>query len=362
MLKKIWVFVLFLLLVLSAASFALQFETANMVVIPEDKVIQDNLFVAGDKIYVAGTVKGDLLAFGGQLYISGDITGNVIAAGGEVNITGSAKNIFVSGGEVLVNGVVKQDLLVGGGDIYFGKNARVGRDLYVGSGSVNISGKVYRNLKVGAGSLVIAPTAKVKGTLDYSARYSNISKQAPILGEITTHAVPDYGERASNIMAGVVLTREIVGIITILLLGILAIVFLPNQVKLVTSTMTKEFWKSLGVGVLSLIVIPLIIFLLIVTLIGLPIGILLLIAYIFGIYITGIFTSVVIGQWIFKKIGKPGTSLIWALILGFIIFKVLGWVPIVGWIFSLIVFLWAFGALISTRFTTYKEAREKGIV
>jgi cytoskeletal protein CcmA (bactofilin family) len=361
MLKKIVLSLLFVF-VLVISSFALKFETGNMVVIPKDTVIQDNLLATGDKVYVAGTVKGDLLTFGGELYISGIVEGNVIAAGGEVNISGQAKNVFAGGGEVLINGVVKQDLLVGGGDIYITKNARVGRDVYAGSGSTNIAGKIFRNLKVGSGSLVMAPTAMVKGELDYSSRYVNISDKVMVLGDVTAHAVPDYGEQASTIFSRIVITREIVGVITILLLGILAIIFLPNQVKLVTSTMTKEFWKSVGWGILSLIVIPLIVILLFITLIGFPIGILLLIAYIFAIYIAGVFTSIVIGRWILKKIGKPDISLIWALFLGFLIYKVLSWVPFIGWVFTLIVFLWAFGALISTRFTTYKEAREKGVV
>jgi len=183
-----------------------------------------------------------------------------------------------------------------------------------------------------------------------------------VLGDVTAHAVPDYGEQASAIFSRIVITKEIIGVITILLLGILAIIFLPNQVKLVTSTMAKAFWKSVGWGILSLILIPLIIILLFITLIGFPIGILLLIAYIFAIYIAGIFSSVVIGHWILKKIGKPDISLIWALLIGFLVYKLLSWVPFVGWVFTLIVFLWAFGALVSTRFTSYKEAREKGIV
>jgi cytoskeletal protein CcmA (bactofilin family) len=362
MLKKILGLVLLLLLILSASSSALDLRTGQAIWVPKDKVIQDNLFAAGEKVNIAGTVKGDLMAFAGEIKISGNVEGNIIAAGGEITISGRANNVFIAGGEVMINGVVKRDLLIGGGNVHLSEISRVGRDAYLGCGSVDIAGKIYRNLKVGSGNLIIAAPALIKGELDYSARQSTVSRQAKIFGKVTARAVPEYEQQATKFFTGIAQIAFIVGILTILLLGILIIIFMPNQVKLVTSTMTKEFWKSVGWGILSLIAIPIVVILLFVSLIGFPLGALLLVAYVFGIYIAGIFTSIVIGQWLFKKIGKPDISLIWALIVGFIVFKLLTWIPFVGWLFGLVVFLWAFGALVSTRFVSYRAAREREVL
>ncbi len=345
-----------------SGAFALQLETGNVIEIAKGKVVNDNLLAAGEKIRIDGDIKGDLLAFGSEITITGNVDGNIITTGGEVMLSGNAKNVFAAGGKVTVNGVVKNDLLAGAGEMYVGKDSRIGRDLYIGAGSANIGGKIFRNTKIGVGNLIIDPAATIKGSLDYSVRYSHISDKASIVGKVTASTMPDYQDRVNEIFAGIVLTKEIVGTLTILLIGILAIIFMPNQVKLVNYTMTSQFWKSLGWGVLSILVIPLLIILLIITLIGIPLGMLLLAYYIFGVYIAGIFTSMVIGQWILSKISKAHLSLIWAFVIGFVIYKLLTWVPIVGWLFHLIVLLWAFGALARSRFETYKEAREKAVL
>ncbi|KPJ65056.1 hypothetical protein AMJ44_11160 [candidate division WOR-1 bacterium DG_54_3] len=346
MLKKILGGVLISLFLFSVSSWALDLRAGDVISIPKGEVINDNLLVAGDTINISGDINGDLMAFGSKITIQGDVQGNVFAAGERITL----------------DGVVKNDLFIGGNKVFLSDKSRVGKDVFLGCGTAHVSGKIYRDLKVGCGELTVAPSALVKGKLDYSAQKFDISDRAKMLGAITSHVRPDYEKDIAKVFTGVVITSQIIGFLTMLLLGILAIVFLPNQVKLVTSKMTGEFWKSLGWGILSLIVIPFIILLFFISVIGIPLGILLLVAYIFGMYITGIFISVVIGSWIFGKLGKPAISLIWALILGLILLKLIGWIPIVGWIVGLIFFLWAFGALVSTRFVYYKEAREKGIM
>lgn len=341
---------------------ALDFQTGKKIYVAKDQIIFDNFFAAGEKVHIAGRIMGDLIVFGGEVIITGQIDGNIITFGGDVKLSGKAQNIFASGGTVLVNGIVKRDLLIGGGEIYITKNSRVGRDAYIGGGSANVAGKIYRNLRVGTGTLVISPNALVKGEIDYSSRYSNVSNKAKILGKVSYHPMPDYQEQAQKVFAGIVLTREIVGVITILLLGILAIFFFPHQVKLIRVAMQRDFWKNFGIGILSIILIPIVVILLFVTLVGFPLGVLLLVAYIFGIYFTTIFASIYIGHWIFKKMGKPNIHNVWSLIVGYIVFKVITWVPLIGWLFGLIVFFWAFGTLVTTRFVTYKEARERGVL
>jgi hypothetical protein len=362
MIRKVLIFVLFLILTLSLTASALHVETGKKIYVAKDQIIFDNFFVAAEKVHIAGRVMGDLIVFGGEVIITGDVDGNIITAAGELRISGKANNIIGVGGEVLLSGVTKKDLLMGGGEIYISKNARIGRDAYLGSGSTNIAGSIFRNLRVGSGSIVVAPSSMIKGKIDYSSRYANISNQAKVLGSISAHEMPDYEKKASALFSGFLMTQQIIGIITMLLLGILIIVYLPNQVTMIAAAMKKEFLKSLGLGLLSLIVIPLLVIILFITLVGFPIGVLLLVAYIFGIYITTVFVSIVIGKWIFEKIKRPTMHPIVALFLGYLILKLLTWVPLIGWLFGLIVFLWAFGAIISTRFVTYKEAREKGVL
>ncbi|MFH1347367.1 MAG: polymer-forming cytoskeletal protein [Candidatus Margulisiibacteriota bacterium] len=362
MFKKVLGFTLLSVLLFSLPVSALTVKTGNDIVIDRETVINDNLFAAGENLTISGWIKGDLIAFGGEVTINGKVDGDIIAGGSNVTIAGKANNIFVGGGDVTIIGSTKNDLLAGCGQIYIDKNARIGKDAWLGCGNAKIAGRVMRDLKVGTGNMKILPNARIFGKLDYSADNFDVSDKAKIIGKTTSFARPDYGEQTSKVFGGIALTHMITSFLAIFVVGILIIVFLPNQVKMITSEMLGKFWKSLGWGIVSLIVIPLASILLCITLIGIPLGVILSLAYVFGIYIAGIFTSVVIGKAIFDRFGKTGINLIWALLAGLIILEMLAFIPLVGWFIKLVLFLWAFGALVSTRFTTYNEAREKGVL
>ncbi|MBU1026432.1 MAG: hypothetical protein KKA31_01755, partial [Candidatus Margulisbacteria bacterium] len=70
----------------------------------------------------------------------------------------------------------------------------------------------------------------------------------------------------------------------------------------------------------------------------------------------GIFASVVIGHSLLARLGRPNAALIWSFVIGLVILKLIGMVPFVGWLVSLVLFFWAFGAVISTRFGTQRLA------
>lgn len=362
MFRKVLGLALLSFFVLSLSASALYVQTGNDIVIEQGTIINDNLFVAGDNITIAGWIKGDLIAFGGEIVVTGRVEGDIIAVGGDLSIAGSARNAFVAGGDVDVVGSIRNDLLAGCGRLYIDKNARIGKDAFLGCGDAKIAGVVSRDLKVGTGNLKIMPGARVFGKLDYSADKFDISDKARISGKVTAFARPDYGTQASRFFGKMALTHMVVSFLAIFAIGILIVVFLPNQVKMVTSEMLSRFWQSLGWGFISLIVVPIAAILLCITLIGMPLGLLLFFAYALGLYVHGVFTSVVIGKAIFDRIGKTEIHLIWALLVGLVILKLISLIPLVGWLAKFILFLWAFGALVSTRLTTYNEAREKGVI
>ncbi len=362
MFKKIAGFALLFVFLLSFPVSALYIRTGGEVVIAEGTIIDDNLFAAADEITVSGHIKGDAICLGADITIDGKVDGSIIAAGGDVIVSGTARNVFVVGGDVSIAGVVKNDLLAGCGQLITGKKSRIGKDAFVGCGNARIAGKIYRDLWVGAGTMKIAPGALIKGKLDYSAENVDISENTQIFGAITSYARPELGRQAAKFFAGVALTCKIVSLLAALILGILIIIFFPNQVKMVASAMLNKFWRNLGWGIVWLIVTPVIALLLFMTLIGIPLGVLLSFLYLFGIYTAGIFISVVIGKAIFDRLGRTKISLIWSLLLGLIIYNLIGLIPLLGGLIKFVLFLWAFGALVASIPANYKMAREKGAV
>ena len=345
MLKKYFSLVLLVTVILSAASFALDFRSGDNITIPKGTVIKDNLFISGNNVIVSGIVNGNLFAAGEDIIVDGRVTGTIFACGGKVYLSGSAGNVVAVGGTINIDGKVNNDLLVGGGQIHLGKGSRVGRDAMLGTGK-----------------LTIAPKSTINGNFTYSSSKANISKQAIIMGKINVIAQPEVPRESSKFLAGMVTAHKIISFLAIILLGSLIIIFMPNQVELISTKMTSEGLKSLGWGILSLLVIPLTAILLMITLVGLPLGAMLLTAYGFCIYLVGVFVSIVIGKWILDKVGKVNISLIWALLIGMLVAKILTMIPIIGWLIGFLMFLWAFGAIVSTRHSTYLAAREAKVL
>ncbi len=356
MFKKIALLLLVLISVLSISASALYIKTGEKIYIPSDTIINDNLLAIGERVTVDGIVKGDLLVLADTVLIRGTVEGDVFAIGAQVDMRGEAKNIFVTGGEVFISGVSKHDLLVAAGKFFLHERARIGKDAFVAGGQLDIAGKIYRDLRIGGGEVVLAPTALVKGKIDHTVGKLAISDRARVVGAVTSFAQPKQSRRIAEFFGKVLVAKQIFGFLSMLLLGILAVVLFSDQVKTVANKMTDKFWRSLGWGILSMILLPLAVVLLLITIIGIPVGIILFFLYIFAIYIAGIFASVVIGQSLLARLGRPNVALIWSFVIGLIILKLIGMIPFVGWLIGLVLFIWAFGAVVSTRFGTQKTA------
>ncbi|MBN2045746.1 MAG: polymer-forming cytoskeletal protein [Anaerolineales bacterium] len=126
--------------------------------VEEGEVIEDDLFIGGDDVLVAGVVKGDLFAAGQNVVISGEIYGNVYAAGQSVTISGMVEGSVMLGGYSLV----LEDSAEIGRNVYFGgfsleaePESTIGRSLYGGGYQLVLAGEVVRDVTAGLGALQV---------------------------------------------------------------------------------------------------------------------------------------------------------------------------------------------------------------
>lgn len=64
-------------------------KSGNTANIGAQETINDDVFMAGDTVTVAGTINGDLFVAGSHVIISGVVNGDVYAAGETIEITGT---------------------------------------------------------------------------------------------------------------------------------------------------------------------------------------------------------------------------------------------------------------------------------
>ena len=95
--KRYWtllaLLVFFGLLALALASpvSAADFRSGDDVVIGANEVIDDDLFAAGNRVEINGTVTGDLWATGSEVIVNGEVEGSVFIAGQTLAVNGACR-------------------------------------------------------------------------------------------------------------------------------------------------------------------------------------------------------------------------------------------------------------------------------
>jgi cytoskeletal protein CcmA (bactofilin family) len=154
-------------------------EFAEGATLDEDEVIDDDLFISGNLVYINGTVTGNVVASGGQVVVNGEIGGSLVTAAQTIMINGTiegsaygasasmelgpsasvGRNLYYAGYSLTTqpNAEVGQDLLTA---VYqFIHNGSVGRDARADAGAADIAGAVGRDLVVDLGDAPASGTA-----------------------------------------------------------------------------------------------------------------------------------------------------------------------------------------------------------
>ena len=360
--------VLFTLLPLRISS-ATRFKAKDNIFIPESEVIPDDLFVGGQNIKMDGRVEGDLIAGCRTMILTGQVSGSVLSASqnldilGEVqgsvrafsqttNISGSIKRNVINFGASLYirhTGKVEGDVTALGNELTV--DGEIGRKLRVTAGTVVISGTINGDADIKANSITLMPTARIKGNLRYeSEKEAKIESGAQIAGETEwIKTKPKEKEKRAVLTTTDAVIKSLL-LLASMLPGLLLILFSKRYVQAAEKNVFDSFLKSLGLGFILIICIPIAIVILLITLIGIPIALITLCAYFVLLYVSQIFVGIALGKKVLTGFAKDKQApLGWSLILGLILLTVLTSIPFIGWLICFVVLVTGFGAAILAR-------------
>ncbi|MEW6685349.1 MAG: hypothetical protein AB1393_03980 [Candidatus Edwardsbacteria bacterium] len=367
--------------ILTSKSPALVIKSGKEVVIGKEEIIDDDLIVSGGNVSVKGTVNGDIFAWGGQVTVDGVVNGDIVAAGGQIRIRGLVNDgVRIAGGNLEIEGKVKGNALCFGGSIQLGKDGEVGRDLWAFGGRVTIDGKVNRSLHAGCGEfafggttqgnvevkanqLTLLPEAEIKGNLNYqSAQQAEIQAGAKILGE-TKWQKAEPKTKVKRALNRFKRFFRVALFFSLFLVGIIMIAISKKHARLVVDTLSSSPWKSLGFGILFLLLVPIAVVILLISIIGIPIAIFGIFAYLLALYFGAICFSLAFGEKFLRLFKKEGEiSLYLSFILGLILLGILVSIPYLGFLVKLLVMLFGAGIFVLSRQRLLAEAKAKGII
>jgi cytoskeletal protein CcmA (bactofilin family) len=347
--------------------------------LPAGTVIKGDYFAFGSLAEISGTVNGDVYAFAGQILIDGQVNGDVIAAGGRVRISGAvAQDVRVAGGHITITGNIGRNLTVAAGNVELASSAAVRGGLVGAGGNIDLSAPVGGNSRVAAGTLILSNSiagdvdaavgtlritskADIRGNVNYwSDQEASISEGARIGGKVSRSTPPQRPELWPAVVAGWIFLL-IVSLVSTLILGFLSIRFLPGFHSSTVTILKERPWMSLGIGFVSVIVIPVVCLLLLATVLALPLALILSAAFFILLYWARIFAISRIGEAILGRFrAAPGRFS--AFLVGLIVYYLLALIPVIGWLVIILVVLFGLGAELTARKEFYITARRQEIL
>jgi cytoskeletal protein CcmA (bactofilin family) len=365
-----FVFFLTAVLLFFGSSFGTQFRSADNFFFPDTAIIHDDLVTAGGNVKLDGIIEGDLISASRSLVQGGLILGSLNAVAQDVDVLGEVKgSVRAFAQNVNVNGTLGRNLIAFGYSVDVKPGAEIQKDVTAFCGKMTLDGNVGGNLKGSMGELVISgvvnqdvsveadkitlmPTARILGNLKYkSGKEAKIESGAQVSGEtVWTELKCTKEKKPKSIFTGKPIIPEILFLLALMVTGVLLTLICRKNAYLARQVVSDSFLKTLALGFVVMVCVPVAVIILIISVIGIPIAMIAVFAYAVLIYIAKIPVATFVGGKIIKGLRKEGEpSLIWSMLLGLVILTLALNIPYLDWLIYFLVLFTGFGAIISSQ-------------
>ena len=311
--------------------------------------VAHDAFMGGNTVSLAGTVAGDALLAGFNVNVGAPVAGDIYAAGFSVN----------------VNAPVAGAVTAAGNSVALAPGATVGGNVRLAGQSVAIDGPITGSALVGAQTLTLAnsvggdlrfygetmnfgPNAKVGGTLFIETpKPVEVPASVAPAERVRYTALPTPPSGAPSVAPVGLLGGAIAWWIVLILIGAGLIAFAPRRFAAMSAVAQVRPWRNLGMGALALAAGIGLVPLTAMTLIGLvltPFAILAFVLFCIFAYVVGVmFVGFRIAS-TFWRIESNGTRFA-ILATAVIVAGIVAMVPVLGWLFSLVLTLFGAGVV-----------------
>jgi cytoskeletal protein CcmA (bactofilin family) len=303
-----------------------------------------DLDVAGGSVLVSSPVGRDLAAAGGTVTVLGAVGDDLRVVGGTIIVQNSVKNDFVAaGGNVTLAGSgVGGDVLAAGGNVVLG--APIGGSVRVYGSNVTIDAPVSGSVEVHAQKLTLGSQARIRGDLTYSAKEAAVMEEGASVTGATHFTQSTSTPEVAPALALFVSLWMLAKFLMLLIGAFLILWLLPGYARMLAHESAERSLASLGFGFVFLVVAPVLGVLLLVTILGMPIGFVVLLAWAACLVTASLMAPISAGSLLFSWFGKSASPDWKTVLVGTVVYFLLGFIPFVGWILKLLLFLVALGA------------------
>jgi cytoskeletal protein CcmA (bactofilin family) len=290
------------------------------------------------------TVTGGLQATAGSIVVRGSVSGDLQAAAGSVNIAESGTvtgDISGAAGSIRIAGTVEGSVEAGAGSIDVTESGVIRGNLDAGTGSFTHAGTIDGTARVGAGSLALTSTATVGGDFVYDGDIT-VADGATISGELredpslSVSPFPGLPDVASWLLT-------LYSLLLTVIVGAILLALFPGVSRTVADGPREAAARSLGVGFLVLVGVPMVLAALFVTIVGIPLGILGIFLYVLLLLVAFVWGEYAVGAWLLSLADREQRWL--ALVVGVAVVYLAGRVPVLGGLVEFAVLLFGLGGV-----------------
>ena len=323
--------------------------------------------VFDENVLVNYDIIGSSVIGGYNVTITNKIDGAALILGNSINVNSNIEYALITGQDITVNGKIK-DALIFGNSIVLNESSNIERDIIIYGNNIEISGLINRDVTI-YGSNVKIDSVQIAGDIKITADNIDITENSVIMGKLSYNddAILEKAETSSigeiEVFERVIdrdptfiemVIEHLIKLVSLLVIFVVMMLIIPKLFNNIGNS-KNEIVRNMGYGIISLIVIPIIALILMLTKFGLPLGLILLVLYLISIYISTIVTGYLLGNIIWNKFIKIKKTIYLEGLLGITILYIISLIPYVGTAIYFISLIISMGTILNILFKKRKK-------
>lgn len=328
----------------------------------ENTIYTSDYFAAGQNVELNKLVDGNSFAMGDTINVTGQINGDLFVLGNKVIIDENAiiyNNLFVLAKELVINGTV-YNLYSLSTDLTLGQSAIIYRDMASYSNKITFEGRVQRDVFVTANELNFPDNSKtlVYGSFNYTSVNEANIPDGIIKGDINFKKIDTSIDTSTLILNYII--RFVATVIFVLAVVLFLIFFTPKAIDRAKYNLIERPFATTGIGILGIALIPFIVVLLMTLSVTLPLAMTL--AVIYGILVSLAFSffAIAIAKYLVDKFNlQKKWQLALFTIISALVMYALTIIPAIGGYAKLFFIVVGFGIVLVSIFSKKFEKTDK---
>jgi cytoskeletal protein CcmA (bactofilin family) len=260
----------------------------------------ESTVLAGGDVHTSKPIPENFVGAGGRIVVDQPVGNNAVLVGGSINVRAPVgDNVRAAGGSVTIDGPVGGGVSVAAGDVRIGRGATIAGSAGLFAGTITIDGRIEGSLKASgerlvingevkgdvkaaADEIVLGPGAKIMGSLRYVSGKEITKGEGAVIAGTVTRKEPgskEAEEDMPHVKHGPSIAGTVFSFLALLGCGALFLSVAPIFSVETPDRIKATPLKAFGVGLLSVIGVPILALMFIMTIVGIPVGLLLFMLY-----------------------------------------------------------------------------------